>query len=166
MNPQRSNLQYYHWETYIDQKMIKIYGQHTQFNVDSQEESPPIPSIHGKAIPIISTAIRMVNENSTQSNAWRQTPVLCVDGRNKLQIGNQRERESEPPGTIGKTFLFLVLHEEDERPRTDGVGRKGSHIVERRASVAWQQSSCQPIAASTNKKTKQPREVVTHTFLP
>jgi len=81
MNPQLSNLQYYRWETYTDRKMIKSHGQHTQFNADSQEESPPIPSIHGKAIPIISTAIRMVNENSTQSNAWRQKSVLFVDGR-------------------------------------------------------------------------------------
>ena len=105
MNPQRSNLQYFRWETYTDQKMIKSHGQHTQFNSDSQEESPPIPSIHGKAIPIISTAIRMVNENNTQSNAWRKKLVLCVDGRkmNYRPAINARER--------GRTLAqWLVKH--------------------------------------------------------
>ena len=80
----------------------------------------------------------MVNENSTQSNAWRQMSVLCVDGRNELQTSNQHERErASPHTTAGKTFYSPVLHEEDERPRSEGVGRNGSHAVERRASVAW-----------------------------
>ena len=47
-----------------------------------------------------------------------------------------REREN-PHTTVGKTFYSPVLHEEDEWPRSEGVGRNGSHVVERRASVAW-----------------------------
>ena len=51
--------------------------------------------------------------------------VLYVDGRNELHTSNQRERERVNPHTmVGKTFYSPVLHEEDERPRSEGVGKK------------------------------------------
>ena len=57
---------------------------------------------------------------------------------NELQTGNQHERERVNPHTmVGKTFYSPFLHEEDERPRSEGVGRNGFHVVERRESVEW-----------------------------
>ena len=104
--------------------MIKSHGQHAQFNAGSQEESPPISSIRGKAILILSTAFRKVDENNPQSNAWSRKLVLCVDGKKRVTDRQSvRGREGEPPTTVGKTFLFPVLHEEDERPRSEGVGK-------------------------------------------
>ena len=139
MNPQLSNLQYYHWETYTDRKMIKIHGQHTQFNADSQEESPPDSINSWKSNPN--------NFHCDPNGERKQYIVQCMEAKVGSLCGwkktnyrpaiSAREKGRTPTQRLVKTFYSPVLHEEDERPRSEGVGRSNSHVVERRASVAW-----------------------------
>ena len=90
-------------------------------------------------------------QNSAQSNACRQKSVLCVDEETNCRLAiNVRERRPNPTQRLVKRFILRPPWGR-RTAKIRGSGKNGSYVVERRASMEWQRSSCKPITASTNK---------------
>ena len=144
MNPQQTNLQYHCCETYTDQKM----GKKTRPTFTVQRGfTRKITTIFYQCHIVKVTQSTMRGENRTRQsvgkipitsthdplwwmkkihspNAWRKKLVLYVDGKKrtidwKLVI----ERGGKPPTKWMVKHFIPALHEEDEQPWSEGVGK-------------------------------------------